>query len=125
MKIGKGPPDQELWTIPFQISESDCYANATTDTDPDNRPPSNGPEPGEVPDPGTEPDPEMACTLVGQPVEVTTGNVLFDQTDLVFPGGGAPLVFTRSYNSKNTATGGSFGPGWTTSYENVLDVPPI
>jgi len=59
----------------------------------------------------------------GEPIEVTTGNVYFDQVDTTVPGFGPGLVFARSYNSLNASTGGVFGSGWTFSYEKVLLFP--
>jgi RHS repeat-associated protein len=71
-------------------------------------------------------DPDMRCiqcpgepaSAVGHPVNVTTGNVFFDQTDGVV-GGIHGLEFTRSYNSRNAYRGVAsiFGPGWSHSYE--------
>jgi RHS repeat-associated protein len=117
------PPPEVLGNIPFTLTDRLCRALPTTHPDPNNRPPSNAPEAGQEPDAGEEPDPVTACPLVSNPVEVTTGNVFFDQTDFVVPTGGAPFRFTRSYNSKNADTGGVFGPGWTFSYERVLTFP--
>ena len=69
--------------------------------------------------------PTPPCT-VGCPVSVTTGNVDIDQTDAVVPGLGLGLLFTRSYNSANSAVperSGVFGPGWNHSYEKRLTFP--
>jgi RHS repeat-associated protein len=63
-------------------------------------------------------------TAVGNPVNVVTGNVYFDQTDIALPG--LPgLVFSRSYNSRNAFwnVASTFGRGWTHSYERSLSIP--
>jgi RHS repeat-associated protein len=63
---------------------------------------------------------------VGQPVNVTTGNVWFDQTDAVLPALGTDIIFRRSYNSLNAFKyrGGAFGPGWHHSFERSIRVAP-
>ena len=71
------------------------------------------------------PDPSIrSCPAAGEPVSVATGNVFFDQTDIEIPGLGGGLRFVRSYNSKNAAWGGSFGPGWAHSYEKTVRPRP-
>jgi RHS repeat-associated protein len=77
-------------------------------------------------------DPDMRCpdcagappSAVAHPVNVTTGNVFFDQTDGVVAGIHG-LSFTRSYNSRNAYRGESsiFGPGWSHSYEVKVTQP--
>jgi RHS repeat-associated protein len=61
---------------------------------------------------------------VPRPVNVHTGNVWFDQTDALVPGLGAPLVVSRSYNSKNAYENvrGAFGRGWSHAYEQRVIV---
>ncbi|MFL6230732.1 MAG: DUF6765 family protein [Pyrinomonadaceae bacterium] len=54
---------------------------------------------------------------VGEPVNVTNGNVFLDQTDYRLPGVGAGLEITRSYNSAGSARSGLFGRGWTTALD--------
>ena len=50
----------------------------------------------------------------GGPVDTATGNYLSTATDVATDGPGIPLVFARTYNSGDSATG-PFGPGWTDS----------
>lgn len=73
-----------------------------------------------TPDIGSGPD--GGPDSVGCPVSVSTGNMYLDQTDIVVPGAGPPLAFTRHYNSQNIAAGkyGILGPGWTHSFEASL-----
>jgi RHS repeat-associated protein len=91
----------------FEIPRSDAEAD----------PRGSQPPPSPVPDP---------CSDVGGPVSVITGNVAVDQTDASVPGRGLGLLFSRSYNSHNSALVeryGVFGPGWNHSYEKRLTFP--
>ncbi len=85
-------------------------------------------------------DPEMRCDSgggagggwgpnppsesAGEPVNVITGNVYFDQTDIVVPGVQG-LAFVRSYNSKNAFNelDSDFSRGWSHSYSRELTFP--
>lgn len=65
-------------------------------------------------------------TEVGEPVNVTNGNMYVQQTDYRLPGFGAGLEITRIYNSRKQ-TSGLFGVGWSSildesvvSYGNLL-----
>jgi RHS repeat-associated protein len=49
------------------------------------------------------------------PVNAATGNFAFEYTDLVMPGRGLSVAFSRSYNSLDGYRG-SLGLGWTHSY---------
>lgn len=60
-------------------------------------------------------------SMVGEPVSVVTGNMYLDQTDFMLPGIGESIEVTRSYNSLNQ-TSGMFGLGWTTEYDQRLDL---
>lgn len=60
-------------------------------------------------------------TEVGSPINVTTGNMYLQQTDFRLPGLGEGLDLTRTYNSQSTRIG-IFGYGWTTPYEESLDL---
>ncbi len=55
-------------------------------------------------------------TSVGEPVNVTNGNMYIQQTDYRLPGIGDGLDLTRTYNSKNQVAG-LFGYGWS----SILD----
>lgn len=51
------------------------------------------------------------------PVNLATGNYIYQHTDLRIPGKGFPFEFTRFYNSKfSDQTGLPLGFGWTHSY---------
>lgn len=55
-------------------------------------------------------------TEVGEPVNVTNGNMYLQQTDYRLPGIGDGLEITRTYNSRKQ-TAGLFGVGWS----SILD----
>ena len=60
---------------------------------------------------------ELPCeTKVGEPVNVTNGNMYLQQTDYRLPGIGEGLEITRTYNSRKQSNG-LFGYGWS----SVLD----
>ena len=61
---------------------------------------------------------------VGKPVNVQTGNVFFDQTDVSIPAL-QTLVFTRSYNSIDAAlnVASNMSRGWSHSYGRSLSFP--
>lgn len=71
---------------------------------------------------------KMTRCFVGKPVDVATGNVADEQTDIPALGGRGPaLAITRSYNSQRAATQkeaevGPFGYGWTGSYSAALTI---
>ena len=56
---------------------------------------------------------------VGQPVNVTNGNMFLHQTDYQLPGIGAAINITRTYNSSSPEAG-LFGRGWTTPYDESI-----
>ena len=59
-------------------------------------------------------------TYAGDPVNMVTGNVYHTERDLSLKGrGGLPLVFERSYNSRNPQDG-PLGFGWTHSFNHYL-----
>jgi len=65
------------------------------------------------------------CPNEGRPINVSSGNVFFDQVDVTLAAFGQTVTFTRSYNSINRgpALSGIFGPGWTHEYERALFFP--
>ncbi len=64
-----------------------------------------------------ENDGATSCnTHVGEPVNVTNGNMYVQQSDYTLPGVGPALSITRSYNS-NSSRLGLFGRGWTSEYD--------
>jgi len=50
-----------------------------------------------------------------EPVNLATGNYVYQYQDLFIPGRGLPLAVTRSYNSQSPLSG-PFGSGWTFNY---------
>ncbi|KJS01217.1 MAG: hypothetical protein VR68_05635 [Peptococcaceae bacterium BRH_c4a] len=80
-------------------------------------------EPPKEEEPPAPSDPEQVnngptadpnATVASDPINVTTGNVFSVFEDLIIPGKGIPLQFTRTYNSK-FENQGPFGFGWTHS----------
>lgn len=64
----------------------------------------------------------------GKPVDIATGNMYFDQTDVSIPVLGPPLAFTRSYNSNKVSLSSGpagFGPGWRSSYSRTLTLGQV
>jgi RHS repeat-associated protein len=56
----------------------------------------------------------------GDPVNMLTGNMYHNETDLSIKGrGGLPIVFARSYNSRKPVDG-PLGYGWTHSFNHQL-----
>jgi RHS repeat-associated protein len=59
-------------------------------------------------------------TMVGEPVNVTTGNTYLKQTDYLLPGKGDGLEITRHYNSHWQRTG-LFGYGWSSILDESIN----
>ncbi|ADN36346.1 YD repeat protein [Methanolacinia petrolearia DSM 11571] len=57
--------------------------------------------------------------LSSEPVNLATGNYVYQYQDLYIPGRGLPLAVTRSYNSQSPMSG-PFGSGWTFNYNMRL-----
>lgn len=67
---------------------------------------------------GLPPDPRG----VGQPINLTTGNMYHAQTDLSIPGQRGGLAFVRTYNSQAAYSNhGALGYGWSHTYEMRLE----
>ncbi len=64
----------------------------------------------------TECNNEVGPSSVGEPINVTNGNMYIQQTDYRLPGFGDGLEIARTYNSKRQVDG-LFGYGWT----SILD----
>jgi RHS repeat-associated protein len=60
------------------------------------------------------------CKAPGDPVDVVTGQMITDETDLALPGV-LPLVLRRAYASAY-GTGRLFGPGWSSTLDQRLSV---
>lgn len=58
---------------------------------------------------------------VGQPVNVSSGNMYMTHTDYSLPGEGGGLRVERTYNSQSKRSG-LFGYGWTSDYDEGLGV---
>lgn len=56
---------------------------------------------------------------VGEPINVTNGNMYIQQTDYRLPGVGEDLEITRTYNSKMQRSG-IFGYGWSTAFDESV-----
>lgn len=72
------------------------------------RPPSVRPDLVEVPRAGR---PTKGCPRCGEPIDIATGAMLMEQTDLALPGS-LPLVLERTHISSYRG-GTSFGPTWS------------
>ncbi|MGQ0542485.1 MAG: RHS repeat-associated core domain-containing protein [Blastocatellia bacterium] len=59
----------------------------------------------------------------GKPVNVTNGNMWLQQTDYVLPGRGEFIEINRFYNSIIQISG-HFGLGWSTKYDESLQIYP-
>ncbi len=66
-------------------------------------------------------EPPSGPKAVGEPVDVTTGNMYLQQVDHVLPGAGHQIHVQRTYNSQSTSTG-LFGKGWATAYDESLQI---
>ena len=63
-----------------------------------------------------------ACQLnVGEPINVSNGNMYLQQTDYELPGSGESINIARTYNSSSVRTG-LFGKGWSSAYDESLQV---
>jgi len=64
--------------------------------------------------------PMEECASTVDPINLISGNVYFDQTDIIIPCPGIDLVFRRRYNSAQ-ANRSVFGVGWSHSYGESLE----
>ena len=62
---------------------------------------------------------DIANDAVGEPINVTNGNMYLQQTDYRLPGFGAGLDLTRTYNSKMQRAG-LFGYGWSSFLDESI-----
>ncbi|HID70671.1 MAG TPA: hypothetical protein EYP35_09525, partial [Desulfobacterales bacterium] len=58
-------------------------------------------------------------TTYGDPVNMVTGNMYHEETDISLPARGLPLILKRTYNSRNPENG-PLGWGWTHSFNQSL-----
>ena len=61
----------------------------------------------------------LGSTVGGDPVNLTTGNYIYENIDLAIPARGIPIEFKRFYNSLDEYDG-PFGIGWSHSYNTFL-----
>ncbi|WP_052229912.1 DNA/RNA non-specific endonuclease [Streptomyces sp. CT34] len=64
--------------------------------------------------------PEGSINGCGDPVDVATGHVYLQATDIALPGA-LPLVFTRRFES-SYRVGGQVGPSWSSTAEQRLEI---
>ncbi len=62
---------------------------------------------------------DIANDAVGEPINVTNGNMYLQQTDYRLPGFGSGLDLTRTYNSKMQRAG-LFGYGWSSFLDESI-----
>lgn len=75
-----------------------------------------------LPNDGRENSGNVSCSVkVGEPVNVTNGNMYLEQTDYLLPGVGPLIDITRTYNS-NSRDVGLFGLGWSTEYDEGIRI---
>ena len=67
--------------------------------------------------PNIQPDADQADVLAGEPVDMTTGYWVFNQTDLALSGGRSGLAFNRRYFSGNHQIKSKLGYGWSHNYD--------
>ncbi len=58
--------------------------------------------------------------FVGDPINIATGNVVHDETDLSVPSPGLSLSFQRQYNSQAGSFDWGMGIGWSHSFSDKL-----
>jgi RHS repeat-associated protein len=58
---------------------------------------------------------------IGGPINVTNGNMYFQQSDYSLPAVGPAINVTRTFNSDSQRTG-IFGRGWSTAYDESITV---
>ncbi|MBT7067384.1 MAG: hypothetical protein HN919_13855, partial [Verrucomicrobia bacterium] len=63
------------------------------------------------------PNPGAPASLSKDPINTINGNVVINDTDLVLPAPGIPLVLRRAYDSRSTYTNSPVGACWNHSYD--------
>ena len=64
-------------------------------------------------------DGAIPCQSVGEPINVTSGNMYLQQPDYSLSVAGPPIEIVRTYNS-NSQRIGLFGRGWSTVYDETI-----
>jgi RHS repeat-associated protein len=65
---------------------------------------------------------ELKCKWFGDPIDMATGRMALSQTDVSLPAR-LPLVFSRQFESSYQA-GRWFGPSWTSTADQRLEIDP-
>ncbi|MDH5732129.1 MAG: DUF6531 domain-containing protein, partial [Gammaproteobacteria bacterium] len=60
------------------------------------------------------------AVTAGDPVNMVTGNMYHTEKDIKIKGRGIPIVFERTYNTKNAGIDGPLGFGWTHTYSHAI-----
>ncbi len=68
--------------------------------------------------------PEYPTSGTDDPVNLASGDLTHSHTDILIPGRGIPLEFTRYYHSGSNIER-SLGHGWTHSYDMYLEIEPL
>ena len=75
-----------------------------------------------LPNDGLESGGAPSChSAVGEPINVTNGNMYLQQSDYQLPGVGPAINVTRAYNSTSQRTG-VFGKGWSSDYDEAIQI---
>ena len=75
-----------------------------------------------LPGDGAENAGVTACKArVGEPVNITNGNLYLQQNDYQLPGVGEAIDITRTYNSISQRIG-LFGKGWSTAHDEFIQI---
>ena len=78
------------------------------------------PTPNEIQDMGNGCPKDSCDAIVGEPVNLTNGNVFFHHSDYIAGGLSSELTLVRTYNSQSTHSG-IFGIGWSTPFDEKLE----
>ncbi|HKO42785.1 MAG TPA: Ig-like domain-containing protein [Pyrinomonadaceae bacterium] len=70
---------------------------------------------------GVDAGPTSCRARIGEPINVTNGNMYLHQRDYALPAAGPAIELTRTYNS-SLQNIGLFGRGWSTPYDVSLQV---
>ncbi len=65
--------------------------------------------------------PTSCESSVGEPINVTNGNMYVEQTDFQLPGVGEAINISRTYNSSSLRTG-LFGKAWSSTYDESITI---
>jgi YD repeat-containing protein len=106
LPTGGPPPNPQQVTVTGGVIVGASFGGRPP-APPENRPQETAQGPGD------------ACSRVGKPITVTTGNMHTQQEDLASPSAFGRFAFTRTYNSQSTYVG-PLGLGWTHPFDVEL-----